>query len=238
MLTRNRGLSRNYFQLRRKAAAPPPKDSFFFRVFNANIEVANNVLNTPYLQTMLAGNLLPDNYGQLTVQDAYYCYRGADTYNTALCMVDKSADPELYTLMSELHQSYREYNEIFFNDWRIRTSESVNPSQNFVDYSEHEHHIACSKDPIYTLISMLPCYYLWYWFSDQMLQKGMNDANLYKGWVEGCHSADSAYEIGSFIDSWQKDGKAFDESLATEIYTKSMNYELAVFTAALERKGN
>lgn len=231
MLFRNRGLSKNYL-LARKKAAEPPADSFFMRVFQQNIDIANQVVDTKYLTTMQKGILPPDNYGQLTVLDAYYCYRAADTYNTSLCKVEKETEASLYQLMRELHQSYRDYNQSFFDDWHIRTSESVNATKEFVDYAGHEHHTACSQHPIYTLVAMIPCYYLWYWFSNEMIHRGLADANLYKGWIEGCCDPGTAYEIGNFIEDWRRSGKEFDEMLAAEIYHQSMLGELSVFTAA------
>lgn len=231
MLIRSRGITRQGV-VRGISEEPPAADSFFFRVFYKNIAIANSVLYTEYLQAIKEGVLPPDNYGQLTVLDAFYCYRGADTYATALTTIDKNANNDLYLLMKELYTSYVDYNKTFFDYWHIRTAESVNPTQNFIDYSEHEHHVAYSEHAIYTLVAMLPCYYLWYWFSDRILETGIKEDNLYYEWVENCHSAGSAYQIGNFIELWKKQDKEFDEAKAMEIYATSMNYELKVFTDA------
>jgi len=137
--------------------------------------------------------------------------------------------------MKKLSTSYTDYNKTFFDYWHIKTSESVNPTQNFIGYSEHEHHIACSEHPVYTLTAMLPCYYLWYWFSDQIINAGITQDNLYFNWVDGCHSVKSAYIIGNFIELWKNAGKDFDETKATAIYTKSMDFELKVFSEAFSK---
>lgn len=232
MLVRNIRIKAPF--LRAAVGEIPPADSFFFRVFESNIEEAKGVLGSDYLQAMLKGELPPSNFGILTVLDAYYCYRAQMTLDSLLCVIDREKETELYALSKELYEGYVDYNKTFFYSWHIRTSESVNPTAAFEEYAEHEHHIMCSCPPIYTLVAMLPCYYLWYWFSDRMLTEGIEDDNLYKPWVEDCHSADSAYVVGNFIDSWQKQGKAFDEALATSIYTKSMQCERKVFSQALE----
>lgn len=213
--------------------AMPPDDSFFFRVFQANIQEAEGVLESNYLQAMQRGDLCPSNFGILTVLDAYYCYRAQATLDSLLCVIDHEKDKDLYLLSRDLDEGYIEYNKTFFDQWHIRTSDSVNPTAAFEEYAEHEHNVMCSYAPIYTLVALLPCYYLWYWFSDKMLKNGMEDTNLYKPWVNDCHSADSAYTVGNFIDQWQKQGKPFDESLASQIYKKSMQCERAVFTQAL-----
>ncbi|MBR1693707.1 MAG: hypothetical protein IJ711_13190 [Lachnospiraceae bacterium] len=225
--------------------AKPPEDSFFFRVFEKNLDVANAVIDTKYLQAMKHGVLNPQDYGCLTVLDSYYCYRAADTLLSLLSEIDDKEYPDLKRLVEVQYEGYEEYNSTFFRDWHIRTADSVNPTDTMMAYAEHEHHVMCAYPPIYTLVAMLPCYYLWPWFSQKIEESSDYEPGVYKDWFEGNYSGedsyDSAYEIGNFIDAWQKDGKEFDESLAGEIFSKSMNYELAAFTEAyheaIEGKG-
>lgn len=238
MLLRNIGLSKEFIlndnKDNYKELLPA---SFFWRAFNRNLTTAEKVLNTNYLTLMRDCKLDPKFFGELTVLDSYYCYRGADSYATALCNVDKKNDIDLYTLMNELHKSYCKYNKTFFDEWHIRTSESVNATPTFIHYADHEHQVACHKHPIYTLVAMLPCYYLWYWFADKMCSE-MSDDNIYKDWVKGCcYSDKTPMRIGNFIDKWQLDGKEFDEELAFAIYKKSMDYELEAFTNATKEGG-
>lgn len=231
ILTRSLGFLENHLLM---SEPEPPKDSFFFKVFEKSISIAEDVKNTDFLQAMKEGNLPPTNFGVLNVQDAYYCYHAADTYGSLLTKINREEEPELYTLVKSNYEGYVSYNETFFNVWRIPMASSVNPTQNFKDYAEHEHHVMCSQPSIYTLVAMLPCYYLWYWFSSQ-LRPDMSDDNLYLDWIEGSLSTGSAYRIGNFIDNWQKKGKEFDEQIATEIYQTSMNFEKKVFTEAYKQ---
>ncbi len=216
----------------RFASEPPSAESFFFRAFNECIGIANAVVSTDYLQRMKSGILNPQDFGVLTVLDSYYCYRAAETMSGLLCQIDAQQELELHELVSSLLQGYREYNSTFFDDWHIRTSDSVNPTETFRSYAEHEHHIMCSEAPIYTLVAMLPCYYLWPWFADSILSAPDYVRGVYDYWLNCCLGYGSAYRIGNFIDEWQKQGKEFDEELAMQIYKTSMNFELAAFSEA------
>ena len=237
MLTRNLAFLHNQLADKKLAVntdePTPPADSFFFRVFNKNLSVAESVLGTSFLQAMKKNDLPPLNFGVMNVQDAYYCYRAEETYQTLLSVIDPADElmREMRALVEDNFNGYKEYNQTFFDTWRIPTASSVNPTEVFINYAEHEHHIACSCEPIYTLVAMLPCYYLWYWFCSKMYPE-MSSNNLYRDWVEGSLSTGSAYRIGNFIDKWQKNQQPFDEERADEIYAASMNYELQVFTEA------
>lgn len=237
MLTRN--LSFLYNQLTEEKITldsnEPPADSFFFRVFDKNISIAERVLNTPFLQEMKKNVLPPLNFGVMNVQDAYYCYCAENSYKRLLngIKVSDELTQEMLELVQHNYKGYVEYNKVFLDIWHIPAATSVKPTKVFQDYAEHEFQTASNYDPIYTLVAMLPCYYLWYWFSSK-LSPDMSSDNLYIDWVEGSLSARSAYRIGNFIDKWQKQNQPFDERLAEKIYAASMNYELQIFTEAYQ----
>lgn len=219
-----------------KVNNPPSQDSFFFKAFNDSIDIANNVVKTKYLTAMKQGTLNPQDFGCLTVQDAYYCYRAAETLTSLLCKIDKDKDPELYDLANSKCVGYIEYNTTFFKDWHLSTSSCITPTENFRSYAEHEHNVMCAYAPIYTLVAMLPCYYLWPWFGKQIKQSSDYKPGVYESWFDGCWDGDtyfdSAYDVGNFIEEWKNKGKEFDEKTAMEIYKTSMNHELAVFNDA------
>jgi thiaminase/transcriptional activator TenA len=219
-----------------KAITEPDKDSFFIRAFNANIDIANAVVNTQYLQKMKTGILDPSYYGCLTVLDSYYCYRAAETLGSLLNNIDKSKYPDLHNLVEANQKSYREYNKTFLVDWHILQSDSVVPTDKMKRYAEHEHNVMCYQDPIYTLVAYIPCYYLWPWFSKKIIEDSNYKPGVYDLWFKGNYygedSFGSAWTIGNFIESWKKSGNAFDETLASDIFKKSMQFELDVFTDA------
>lgn len=220
----------------------PSQTSFFYRVFNKHIDIANSVVATSYLQAMAAGTLRPDYFGELTVLDSYYCYRAADTLKSLLSKIDQEVDPGLYKLTNYMIKGYDSYNRTFLDDWHLRESDSVTPTKTMHDYAEFEHDVMCYEDPIYTLVAYIPCYYLWPWFSQQIMGRdGYNKDGIYDFWFEGnYHGKDSyksAWLIGDLIEEWEALGKPFDEAKAEEIYVKSMNYELQIFTEAYKEEG-
>lgn len=230
MLYRNRMISRKFIQEQGLRVEPPPTDSFFFRAFESNGQKAADSLNTNFIQGIKNGNLSPDYYGALTVLDAYYCYNGATSFQIAICNTDREKYPKLDAILTHLHENYKAYNQTFLNVWHLLNADCVVPTKTCKAYAEHERIVANYKNPVYTLVAILPCYYLWYWLSDQIYKyKG---GNLYTYWIEGCHSAGSAYSIGNFIDEWQKTGNEFDEGTALDIYSESMKYEYLNFKEA------
>lgn len=216
----------------------PSEDSFFFEAFNENIDVANEVLNSDYLDSMKKNMLEPQYFGALTVLDSYYCYRAEETLLSLLCKIDKGKEPELYELVVALKKGYEAYNRTFFEDWHIRTAESVNPTEIFKEYAEHEHNIMCAYEPIYTLVAILPCYYLWPWFASRILKSKDYISGVYASWLKDCgneESYETAYELGNFIENWIKAGKPFDREKAKSIYKISMEYESKAFKNAYEK---
>lgn len=212
------------------------QDSFFYQAFKANENTACEVVKTQYLQTMKVGNLNPNYYGGLTVLDSYYCYRASETLKSLLCKIDKEADKVMYGVTAGIISGYDDYNSTFLKDWHIREPDSVTPTETMRDYAEHEHNTMCYEDPIYTLVAYIPCYYLWPWFSEKIMSDTNYAPGVYGDWFSGNYygpdSYKSALKIGNLIDGWQKAGKPFDEAKGFEVYRKSMNYELEVFTEA------
>ena len=57
-------------------------------------------------------------------------------------------------------------------------------------------------DPVYTLIVMLPCEYLWGWLAEQMLPT--TKGNLYNFWITDNNSSKGAFTIGNFMHEYNK----------------------------------
>lgn len=215
----------------------PRLTSFFNRAFNACRRTANEVASTQYLQSMHNGTLDPLSYGCLTVQDAYYCYHAQDTLRAVMERVDREAHPDLYELIEAKVTSYDNYNRTFLEDWRIRNTESVIPTETMRRYVEHEQRVAHDEDPIYALVAYLPCYNLWPWFARQLMLSPWYNPGVYQGWFEAVYQGEKesfggAWLMGNFIEEWKDAGHPFDEGLALDIYRTSMEFELGVFSEA------
>ena len=164
--------------------------------------------------------------------NAYYGYHSANALETALGRVKAEESPALYLLMADLLQRYQSYNQGVQKQWCIQDPDAIQATSAFVDYVAVEKEVASREHPVYTLVSLLPCYYLWDWFSGVLLDGGMAENNLYRSWLEGLHNPELPQKIGSFLDAWQQQGNPFDAAWATTLFTKAMHYELGLFTEA------
>lgn len=227
MLIRNRILSREAIASMNLSVDPPPANSFFFRAFNKNMTLANSALHTNFIQGIANGNLHPVHFGALNVLDVYYCI---NAQNSIIFARNNTKEQDLFDMLNHMNDGYTKYNNYFLDTWHFRNESCVAPTKAIQGYVTHESNVAHNLHSIYTLTALLPCYYLWYWLSDQIYNR--RETNLYRFWIEGSHSANTAYAIGNFIDNWQKSGRAFDEELATNIYTASMQFENSMFTEA------
>lgn len=207
--------------------ASPASDSLFWKMWHAAEPIAQQALATPFVQGIKNGTLNPVKYGAFNVGDAYYCWHGADDYTTA---VNRATHPVLKAFLQAKHDSYASYNETFPDTWCIKDASSVVPNAATVAYADFETAVATNEDPIYTLISMLPCEYLWPWLSAQM---GTPIAgNVYAGWITGNGTGSGAFKMGNFIEQYcQK--YPLDEAKAIDIYTQAMTHECENFAAAL-----
>lgn len=208
------------------SVSPPPANSLFFQLWNTNIGIANNALNTGYIQGIKNGTLDPVKYGAFMVSDAYYCFEGAQDYLNA---ESQAQDPALKAFLFKKYNSYNKYNSTFTSIWHLRDASGIVPLPATKAYSDFERDVASHQNPIYTLITMIPCEYLWYWLADQI--KPPSTGNLYAPWITGNDSPDGAYAMGNLIEQYGQTNP-IDTTLAMSLYSQAMNFELQNFIAA------
>lgn len=204
----------------------PPKDSLFWTLWNSCEEIAHQALATDFVQGIKAGTLDPVKYGGFNVSDAYYCFHGADDYLKA---ASKATDPTLKAFLTKKYNSYVSYNNTFPKTWHVKNAEGIEPIDVCRDYSEFERQTVSKLAPIYCLIVMLPCEYLWAWLGAELAPP--TKGNVYAPWITGNNDPSGAYAMGNFIDAYQKT-KPIEYSMAQMIYAKAMTYEFNNFQAA------
>jgi len=209
---------------------PPPKDSLFWRLWDSSKSFADKSMKTDFLQGLKAGNLDPIKFGAFNVSDAYYCFKGTDCYE----MAEKRADnPILKAFINQKVEGYVEYNKRFNETWFIKDANSIMPPAICTEYSDYEEKISADEDPIYTLILMLPCEYLWVWMSENMMP--VDSRNIYGNWIKENLISEIPYAMGNFLDLYLKENPGIiDEDKAMEIYNKAMEYEYRYFLSATE----
>ena len=186
-------------------------------------DIAHQALETQFIQGIKNGTLDPTIYGAFNISDAYYCFHGADDYQTAS---NKCNDPILKAFLEKKYAGYQSYNETFPKTWRIKNAEGISPTQACLDYSNFETQVASTEEAIYTLVAMLPCEYLWAWLAAQLMPP--SPGNLYASWITDNNYPDGAYAMGNFLEGY-KNSHSLNTQKATDIYRQAMQYELENF---------
>lgn len=221
-------LDRKFLIQNNLSTDPPPQDSLFWYLWNQTIDIANKALSTDFIQGINKGTLDPVKYGAFTVSDSYYCFNGAQDYLSA---ESKAEHPVLKLFLFKKYQSYQSYNEEFPTTWHIRDASGVVPIDVCKAYSDFEKQVASHQPSIYTLITMIPCEYLWYWLANSLMPA--STTNLYAPWITGNGDPSGAYAIGNFINEYQKSyPNDINTNEALNLYQTAMNYEMENFAAA------
>ncbi len=209
---------------------PPPSDSLFCKMWHSCTQIAENTLDTDFIQRIKQGNLDPVKYGGFNVSDAYYAFNGAQDYLAANA---RAVDDKLRGFLKLKYESYQKYNQDFPKIWHIKDADGVVPIEVCRQYSEFETYIARHEDPIYCLVVMIPCEYLWYWLASKLAPPSKN--NLYAPWITGNNDPGGAYAMGNFLNDYQAaHPKEIDEGKAIRLYTQAMTYEQQNFAAATQ----
>ncbi|MEM7156360.1 MAG: TenA family transcriptional regulator [Myxococcota bacterium] len=210
----------------------PPAGALFWRLWDKARPIAEDALATPFVQGIAAGTLDPVVYGAFNISDAYYCFHGADDY---AAVAARAEDAPLRTFLEHKHQTYASYNATFPETWRVRDGDSLVPTPTCIDYAGFESQVARERPPIYSLVAMLPCEYLWAWLAAQLAPAG--EGNLYAPWITDNDDPHGAYQMGNYLEDFAaRHPGELDESEAESIYLQAMSYERDNFASALAAK--
>ncbi len=216
------------------STSSPAPDSLFWKMWNAGGDkIAQKALETDFLKGIKNGNLSPSTYGAFNVSDIYYCFNGASDYGTA---AKRATHEVLKDYLHTKQQSYNKYNTSACEAWNLTGPESVAPTSTALKYSAFERSVAQGHvnntnaiDPIYTLIVMIPCEFLWAWLAEQLI--AYDQGNLYANWITSNASFEGAYAMGNFLHDYIAN-TPIDENLATSIYLTAMEFEYRNFASA------
>ena len=228
----NRSIQLNpqFIQEHQVSKTSPEAGSLFWKLWQSCTDIANEVIKTPFIQGIKEGTLDPVIYGGFNISDAYYCFHGASDY---LGAANRANDPTLKAFLMKKYNSYDSYNKTFPKKWHIKDANGVVPTDACKEYSAFESNTAATEAPIYSLIVMLPCEYLWAWLGKELSPP--SKGNLYAPWITGNNYPDGAYAMGNFISYFQnKYPGSLDTDKAMELYRSAMNYELENFKSATE----
>ncbi|MFV0581621.1 MAG: hypothetical protein ACK5N4_06205 [Parabacteroides gordonii] len=205
---------------------PPSKDALFWQMWNNCRDIADKVLNTDYFNGIQAGNLDPNAYGSLMVQDAFYCFKGRDDYSAA---ATHALDESCKEFLTKKAESYDNYNVVYHKDWHIREAYGVLPGPEIDGYANYEAYVAGNLESPYVFCVMLPCEYLWNWVANQLDPRTPKES-LYRFWIDNNGGIpNGAYQMANMLEQYRS---FVDEAKANEIFRRAMEYELEVFKSA------
>ncbi len=226
--TRRIQLSESFLATHQLNSDKPAADSLFWKMWEAGKDIANKTLSTKFIEGIKNGTLDPGTYGAFNISDAYYCFHGAEDYKTA---VGRASDLTLKAFLEKKQKSYESFNATFPKTWRVKDTSSIVPTDACKQYANYESSIVTNEEPIYCLVVMLPCEYLWAWLG-ATLSPAKPD-NLYASWISGNNDPSGAYTMGNFIEIYRQ-YHSLDEDKAIEIYKTAMEHELLNFQSATD----
>jgi thiaminase/transcriptional activator TenA len=206
---------------------PPPKDALFWQMWENCEKIANDVLDTDYFKGIQKGNLDPNAYGSLMVQDAFYCFKGRDDYSAA---ATHALDDTCREFLLKKVESYDKYNVYYHQTWHIREAYGVIPGHDIDDYASYEAYVAGNLESPYMFCVMLPCEYLWTWVANR-LDPDTPEGSLYRFWIDGNKGIpNGAYQMANILELYRGHINEVD---ANKIFRNAMEYELKVFKSAI-----
>lgn len=209
----------------------PDKNSFLGKAFQKYVDEANESFNTKYVQGIKNGNLNPNDYGKFIVEDSYYCMHGVKTLEIAYNNAKNF--PEVQEMLGKVRDAYKDYTDkVFIEQWHILKEDSVSVRVHLRQYTDFERYVAEKRHPILTLVTLLPCYYLWSWLAWKMYDKVEN--NIYGSWITENLDMESSKVISDTIDTYIRNYNDFDTELAFDCFRNSMVYEKINFLYATD----
>lgn len=205
----------------------PPRDSYFWRLWEANKNKAMQMLNSNFVQGIKNGSLDPQTFGAIAMNEAYCSVRAEHGYMQASQRKDNT-NQDVQKYFKLMHGHCSQYNKQFAKTWhmseeRETLEKCLNPIKPTKDYADHESEVLTTYPSMFALVAVLPRMYLCSWIAQQLTQP-MADENTYS-WIVAHQNPESAYVIGNFLEKFTNSIN-FDKAL--RIYSKSMDYELEI----------
>lgn len=212
--------------------SPVPEDSISWKLWLACQDIAQQALETQYIQGIKNGDLDPNQYGQYTIQDAVYCYHAQQDYQTLETRSQAEGYDSLASFAKARAASYESYNQDTFKAWHIQDPQAVAPGDAAQTYINFEHNLATTQQPIYGVIGMIPCDQLWSYLATE-LKDAADPKNLYSFWINENNDWGGSYRLDNFVDDWfAAYPDVYDWDTALFVFRSCMTCELNFFRSA------
>jgi len=204
----------------------PHDGSIFWTLWRDVEKIFQETQRTRFIQQIGQGELDPMVFSGFIISDCYYCFNGPKGYDTCIDKMPTGFHKEFFQYKRD---SFIPYNKKFPEKLHIVDEVNTIPSHASYAQAEFEKSVAINFDPIYFLLSKLPCEYFWPKLFSGMAS--MAGKNIYKNWMMENSDLALPYEIGSYIDL--ADGeKRINMQIAKSVYIWGSYFELANFASA------
>lgn len=220
------------------ATTRPAPDSLFWKLWKSSFWVASQALSSRFVEGVRTGTLSKKDYTVWSQSDSYYCAQSASFYKLASDRAYGLNDYALGRFLQKKHEWYKAYNEVFYegvddsnrNESQVIPSPVMPvPSRVILEYVSFQHWVVLKFHPVYTLIVMLPCEWLWAWLT-QMLITEVDSSNEFLPWIRYNTDATPAFASANFIDSFMMShGDIIFPSVADELYRTATAFEIDNF---------
>lgn len=211
---------------------PPEGDSIAAKLWAACQDLASEALKSDFMQGIGKGTLSPDNYGQYTIQDCAYCVDAADDYRSMETRANAAGETTLAAFAKARYTGFIKYNVDLLPAWHIGKTDALVLNKAAELYVAHEHTVASTLEPVYGLITQIPCSQLWPWLCEQ-LKAGSPAHNLYGFWLTENDEWHSAHRLDNFVNTWfAANPDKYDWDTALFAMQGSMTGEANMFRSA------
>ncbi|XP_062374111.1 uncharacterized protein LOC134062191 [Sardina pilchardus] len=142
-----------------------------------NLDLANQTLNLDFMQRMQAGDLPAERYINFTIQDINYVVKVTEMLQNLSSSVKKPAD--LRQFFQGRYKSYKSFRDSLLNMYFLKGVSDIKPTPAMRKYLSDYETIMKTKEPIYFVVSLLPCSRLWGWLANKV---NMTQSNAYFAW--------------------------------------------------------
>lgn len=211
------------------STAVPPTNSLFWTLWADNAQLANASLSTAFVTALRARSLPRPAYEAWQWSDAFYCAHSATLYALASGRAERAGDSALASFLAEKHRWYVSYNGVFDVNGSLAHGGVSEPSRVIAQYVAFETAVALHLHPVYTVIVMMPCEWLWAWLTRQLASE-MRPSDMYWSWVEYNMDTAPAFASANFLDAYMNAHRnVVDPDVAHALYSTAMAFEIDNF---------
>jgi len=181
------------------------------------------VLDTNFIQGLKTGKLDPIKFGVFSFEDVVYCLKTVEALRSA--SLRAIGDVKEYLIHSI--EEYQTYSKSLTELWRVSSPDAVTLGSSLSKYIAYHLKVAHKMEPIYTVVSLVPCERLWPWIGEQIKDSSAT-FGVYRDWIGDNFTGDGYKDVEKFLNEHEA---IIDKEKAKQVYDTCMDGEFGFFNA-------